>query len=463
MEYFPIFLDLKNRPALVVGGGELALRKLRLLQKAGAQVTVVAPRIAAEIEGSGAALKRRGFVDGDVGGQAIIFAATGLEAVDDRVATAARQAGLPVNVVDRPRESSFIVPAIVERDPIVVAISSGGAAPVLARRLREAIERLLPSRLGRLACFAESFRSAVRGLRPDATARRRFWEGFFEGPVAESVLAGEEGRAREAMLSLVNAPRANAQGDERPTPGIVQLVGTGPGNPDLLTLRALQVMQRADVAIHDRRIGSQILDLLRRDAERIEVDALPQEEINELLAGLAEAGKRVVRLKGGDPFVFGRGGEELAYLRRRGVATEAVPGITAALGCAASVGLSLTHRDYAQAVTLIAGEGEDGLPQIDWAGIAGPRQTLAIYMGVGAAGRIARRLLESGLAAETPVAVVENGTLPDQRGVVGRLGALRALLRESGIKGQAIIFVGEAAGRLATSTAGAASPLALAG
>src|SRR6185369_17006883 len=235
MEYFPIFLDLKNRPALVVGGGELALRRLRLLQKAGAQVTVVAPRIAAEIEGSGAALKRRGFVDGDVGGQAIVFAATGLEAVDDRVATAARHAGLPVNVVDRPRESSFITPAIVERDPIVVAISSGGAAPVLARRLREAIERMLPSRLGRLACFAESFRSAVRGLRPDATARRRFWEGFFESPVAESVLTGEEGRAREAMLSLVNAPSV----EEPRTPGIVQLVGTGPGNPDLLTLRAL--------------------------------------------------------------------------------------------------------------------------------------------------------------------------------------------------------------------------------
>ena len=459
MEYFPIFLDLKNRPALVVGGGELALRKLRLLQKAGARVTVVAPRIAAEIENSGATLKRRGFVDGDVGGQAIIFAATGVDVVDDRVATAARQAGLPVNVVDRPRESSFIMPAIVERDPIVVAISSGGAAPVLARRLREGIERLLPSRLGRLACFAESFRSAVRGLRPDATARRRFWEGFFEGPVAESVLAGEEGRAREAMLSLVNAPGA----DEGPRPGIVQLVGTGPGNPDLLTLRALQVMQRADVAIHDRRIGSQILDLLRRDAERVSVDGLAQGEINELLAGLAEAGKRVVRLKDGDPFVFGRGGEELAFLRRRGIATEAVPGITAALGCAASVGLSLTHRDYAQAVTLIAGEGEDGIAQIDWVGTVGPRQTLAIYMGVGSAGRIARRLLESGLAAETPVAVVENGTLPDQRGVVGRLGALRALIRESGIKGQAIIFVGEAAGRLAASTAGAASPLALAG
>jgi len=312
MEYFPVFLDLKRRPVLLVGGGELALRKLRLLRKAGAEVTVVAPRILAEIEASSAALRRRGFVDGDVNGQTIIFAATGIEVVDDRVAEAARWANLPVNVVDRPAASSFIVPAIVERDPIVVAISSGGAAPVLARRLREAIERLLPARLGRLASFANSFRGAVRGLLPDATARRRFWERFFEGPVAESVLAGEEGRAREAMLSLVNTPA-----NEKREGGIVQLIGTGPGDSDLLTLRALQVMQRADVAVHDRGIGASILDLLRRDAERIDVEGLAQPAINELLAQLAGAGKRVVRLAAGDPFLLGQGSEELCFLGRR--------------------------------------------------------------------------------------------------------------------------------------------------
>jgi uroporphyrin-III C-methyltransferase/precorrin-2 dehydrogenase/sirohydrochlorin ferrochelatase len=454
MEHFPIFLDLKDRPVLVVGGGELALRKLRLLAKAGARITLVAPRVLPEIEAAGVILRRRGFVDGDVGGQALVFAATGIETVDDRVATAARLSSLPVNVVDRPTRSSFILPAIVERDPIVVAISSGGAAPVLARRLREAIERLLPSHLGRLARFAEGFRGAVRGLLPEATARRRFWERFFEGPVAESVLAGEESRARETMLSLVNGRAA-----QRAEAGIVQLVGTGPGSPDLLTLRALQVMQRADVAVHDQRIGGQILDLLRRDAERIDVQSLPQAEINALLVRLAAAGRRVVRLKGGDPFVFGRGGEELSALRQHDIATEVVPGITAALGCAASIGLSLTHRDYAGAVTLIAGEGEDGLSRIDWAGVVAPRQTLAIYMGVGASGLITRRLLEGGLSPQTPVAVVENGTLPDQRGVIGRLGALRALVRESGIAGPAIIFVGEAAGRLEPR---ATLPLALA-
>jgi uroporphyrin-III C-methyltransferase / precorrin-2 dehydrogenase / sirohydrochlorin ferrochelatase len=343
MEYFPVFLDLKRRPVLVVGGGELALRKLRLLQKAGALVTVVAPRILPEIATSGAALKRRGFVSGDVSGQAILFAATGREAVDDRVAEAGRRANLPVNVVDRPAASSFIVPAIVERDPIVVAISSGGAAPVLARRLREAIERLLPARLGRLACFANSFRGAVRGLLPDATARRRFWERFFEGPVAESVLAGEEGRAREAMLSLVNT-RGSGQGSEKREGGIVQLIGTGPGESDLLTLRALQVMQRADVAVHDRQIGGSILDLLRRDAERIDVEGLAPPAVNELLAGLAQAGKRVVRLTAGDPFLLGRGGEELAFLGRRAVATEVVPGVACGQGSAAAPGARALRR-----------------------------------------------------------------------------------------------------------------------
>ena len=327
MNYFPVFLDLKDRPVLIVGGGELAVRKLRLLQKAGAKVTVVAPRIGPEIVASGAALKHRGFVGGDVGGQTIVFAATGIEAVDDRVAVAARAAGLQVNVVDRPVESSFILPAIVERDPVVVAISSGGAAPVLVRRLREAIERLLPARLGRLASFANSFRGAVRGLLPDATARRRFWEGFFEGPVAESVLAGEEGRAREAMLTLVNTPAS-----EKREGGIVQLIGAGPGESDLLTLRALQVMQRADVAVHDRGIGASILDLLRRDAERIDVEGLAQPAINELLAGLAQAGKRVVRLAAGDPFLLGQGGEELSFLGRRAIATEVVPGVALADG-----------------------------------------------------------------------------------------------------------------------------------
>ena len=451
MEHFPIFLGLKGRPVLVVGGGEAAARKLRLLQKAGAVVTVVAPRVLPEIEESPALLRRRGFVAGDVSGQIIVFAATKIPEVDDRVAEAAKSKGLPWNVVDRVEASSFILPAIVERDPVVIAISSAGAAPALARRLRERIEGLLPARLGQLARFADGFRGAVKGLLPDGSSRRRFWERFFDSPVAAAVLAGQERKAREIMLSLVNSGAARVA-----EAGIVHLVGAGPGSPDLLTLRALQVMQRADVVVFGRLVGPQLLDLVRRDAERIHVGGgtnrpgLPQGEINALLARLAGEGKCVVRLKSGDPLVFARGGEELAYLRRRGVTVEVVPGITAALGCAAAVGLSLTHRDHAQVVSLVAGETEEGEAEIDWAALARPRQTLAIYMGVGAAGLISRRLIEGGLAAQTPVAVVENGTLPDQRGAVGRLGSLKALIRATGIAGPAIVFVGEAAAEAST-------------
>ena len=446
MEHFPVFLALKGRPALIVGGGEAAARKLRLLQKAGAVVTVVAPKVLPEIEQSGARLRRRGFVAGDVIGQTIVFAATEIQTVDDRVAEAARDKGLPWNVVDRAEASGFILPAIVERDPIVIAISSGGTAPALVRRLRERIEGLLPARLGQLARFADSFRGAIKGLLSEGGSRRRFWERFFDSAIAEAVLAGHDRKARENMLSLVNSPAVRG-----PETGIVHLVGAGPGSPDLLTLRALQVMQRADVVVFDRLVGPQLLDLVRRDAERIHVDdcsgrpGLSQGEVNALLARLAGEGKCVVRLKSGDPLVFARGGEELAYLRRRGVTVEVVPGITAALGCAAAVGLSLTHRDGAQVVSLVAGETAEGEAAIDWAGLARPRQTLAIYMGVGTAGFISRRLIESGLSANTPVAVVENGTLPDQRGAVGRLGTLKSLIRATGIDGPAIVFVGDAA------------------
>jgi len=341
MNYFPAFFDLKARPALIVGGGEVAARRLRLLQKAGARITVVAPRVGAEI---GAAIDagqiaaiRRGFVSGDVNGQAIVFAATGLPAVDERVAEAARAAGVPVNVADHAGLSSFIVPAIVERDPLVIGISTGGAAPVLASRVREAIERLLPARLGRLADFADSFRTAVKATVPNAAARLRFWDRFFDGPVADQLLAGNDGRARERMLTLVNG-RAAAE----PPRGGVAIVGAGPGDPDLLTLRALRLIQRADVVVYDKLVGPGVLDLARRDAERIYVGksrgdyGTSQDEINALIAGQAQAGKRVVRLKGGDPFIFGRGGEELDYLRARGIAVEVVPGITAALGCAAA-------------------------------------------------------------------------------------------------------------------------------
>jgi uroporphyrin-III C-methyltransferase / precorrin-2 dehydrogenase / sirohydrochlorin ferrochelatase len=450
MNYFPAFFDLKERPALIVGGGEAAARRLRLLRKAGATVTVVAPRIGEEIaaavaEGA-ATLRQRGFVSGDVNGQTAVFAATGLADVDARVAEAAKASGLPVNVADRAELSSFIVPAIVERDPVVIGISTGGAAPVLASRLREAIERLLPARLGRLADFADTFRTAVKATVPSATSRFRFWDRFFDGPVADQVLAGNETGARERMLTLVNGRGAN-----EPPRGGVAIVGAGPGDPDLLTLRALRLLQRADVVVHDKLVGPGVLDLMRRDAERIYVGkskgdhSKSQDEINALLAEQASAGRRVVRLKGGDPFIFGRGGEEVEYLRQRGIAVELVPGITAALGCAAAVGIPLTHRDHAQAVTLATGQGKDGEPELDWATLAQLNQTLVIYMGVGAAGRIAARLIEHGLEPATPVAVIENGTLPNQKAVYGRLSGLGWLVRQSGIASPALIVIGRVA------------------
>ena len=458
MNYFPVFLDLRRRSCLVVGGGETAARKVRLLLKAGASTTVVAPRVNDEIialaDRAVIRVIRRGFVDGDATGRAVIIGATGLPRVDERVAAAADIAGVPVNVVDRPDLSRFLVPAIVDRDSVVVAIGTGGAAPVLARRLRETIESLLPARLGSLARFAESFRGAVRATIPDTATRRRFWERFFNGPVAEQVLAGADAVAREKMLALVNG-----RGPAGVLDGSVAIVGTGPGDPDLLTFRALRNMQQADVVIYDRLIGPEILDYVRRDAERIYVGkakgnhSRTQDEINALMLAHARAGRRVVRLKGGDPFVFGRGGEELAFLRRHGIEVELVPGVTAAMGCAAAAGVALTHRDTAQAAIFVTGQAKDGEPDLDWASLARLRQTLVIYMGVSAAGRIAARLIENGLAPSTPVAVVENGTRPEQRVVAGSLAGLGALIRDNGIDGPAVIFVGEVVGLAEIATA----------
>ena len=449
MRYFPAFLDLDGRDALVIGGGESAARKIRLLRKAGARVTVVAPAANDEIRDlhrdDAVVWRRRRFATDDIGGQAVVYSATGDDAVDQAVSTAAQAAGLPVNVVDRPDLSTFIMPAIVDRDPIVIGISSAGTAPVLARRIRERIEALLPARLGALARFAERFRAAVAANLETHGARRRFWERFFDGPVANAVLQGDETAARERMLTLVNH-RPAARQDAK---GIVHIVGAGPGDPDLLTLRALRLIQQADVVFYDNLIGPEILDYVRRDAERVYVGksrghhTASQDEINARMAAQAGAGARVVRLKGGDPFIFGRGGEEQAYLRARGIDVVVVPGITAAAGCAAAAGIPLTLRGTAQALTFVTGHASDGEPDLDWAALAKRNQTLAIYMGVSTAGTIAARLMEHGVAASRPVAVIENGTRADQKVVTGELGSLEPLMKQSGITGPALIVVGE--------------------
>jgi uroporphyrin-III C-methyltransferase/precorrin-2 dehydrogenase/sirohydrochlorin ferrochelatase len=449
MRHFPAFVSLHDRRAVVVGGGEAACRRVALLRSAGAEVTVVAPTLgealAASVERGEANWAARAFAPSDLDGAALAIAATG-EALGDRaVANAARARGIPVNVVDNAALSTFIVPAIIDRDPLVIAVSSGGAAPTLAQALKAAIEAAVPAGIGRLARFAEAFRAAVKNAMPERRARLAFWQGFWHGPIAARFLRGDETGAREAMLAYANRRIA-------PPEGAVAIVGAGPGDPELLTLRAHRLLGQADVVVYDRLVGADILALVRRDAERIYVGkarsahTLDQDAINELLAARAAAGLRVVRLKGGDPFIFGRGGEELGYLEARGIAVEVVPGITAATAAAACAGIPLTHRSTAQAVTLVTAQGRDGPAAIDWGALARLKQTIVVYMGVSEAGNVARKLVAGGLAAATPAAIVENATRPDQRTVRTTLGRLGAAVAAHAVAGPAVLVIGEVAG-----------------
>jgi uroporphyrin-III C-methyltransferase/precorrin-2 dehydrogenase/sirohydrochlorin ferrochelatase len=458
MDHLPIWLTAASLRILVVGGTERAARKVRLALKTGARITVVAPALGGEIDSLVNARKvlhlARAFRAEDLDGINLVYAATGIASVDETVSEAARRAGVLINVTDRADLSTFIMPAIVDRSPVVIGIASGGASPVLVRELRSRFEALLPSNLGRLARFAGKFRDAVKATIGDAGARRRFWEGFFSGPLAQTVLE-DESKGRERMLDLVNRPSAHPAEQ-----GMVHIVGTGPGNPDLLTLRALQVMQTADVILYDRLIGPDILDYARRDAERLYVGktrgdhSWTQERINAAMAERAQAGQRVVRLKGGDPFVFGRGGEEAAYLKEKGVPVEVVPGITAASGAAAASGIPLTHRGLSSAVTFVTAQARNGEPDLDWQALAALGQTLVVYMGVASAAHISRRLTEAGLAPETPAAVIENGTLPEQRVITGTLGELGALVERHAVKSPAVLVIGGAVSLADAATLG---------
>jgi len=451
MQHFPIFMNLQARSVLIVGGGELAARKFRLIAKAGATVWLVAPCPNAELEAAETAgqlaILRRDFTPGDVQDKALVIGATADDGVDRAVSAAALAANVPVNIVDRPDLSTFITPAIVDRDPVVVAIGSSGGAPVLIRRLRAWIESHLPARYGRLAAFAASFRSAVAAAIGDGDGRRRFWERFFEGPIAQAILDGHESQAREQMISLINRKDPLAALGRQPD-GTVYLVGAGPGDPDLLTFKALKCLQEADVIVTDKLVSPEVLELARRDADRIFVGKAKgdhtreQTEINAILAQHAAAGRKVVRLKGGDPFVFGRGGEEMAFLQAHGIRVEIVPGITAAAGCAAAAGIPLTHRDHAMAATLITGHGKDGEPDHDWADLARGRRTLVVYMGLSVAGRIVERLTAHGMSPETPAAVIENGTRKDQRVVFSCLRSLEREIAAHGLKAPALIVIG---------------------
>ena len=433
MQHFPAFLDLKGRAAFILGEGEAAEVKAALLARAGA-VLHRAPRFGGSLpEGCAIAI------------------GAGAPEEDLRALSAACIArGIPVNIVDRTALCSFVMPAIVDRAPVTIGISTGGAAPVLARLVRARIESVLPPALGRLAALAERFRSAIRAALPDTAARRRFLDATLTGPVAELALAGREAEAGAALAAALE--RAEA----RPA-GMVHLVGAGPGAADLLTLRALRLLGEADVIVHDRLVGEAVLDLARRDAERIYVGksranhCVPQEGINELLVQLARAGKRVVRLKGGDPFVFGRGGEEMEACRAAGIPCEVVPGVTAALACGAATGIPLTHRDHARAVTFATGHTREGRLELDFTALARPGQTLAIYMGVSTLPALRDGLVAAGLSPSTPAALVESGGTARQRllrdtleGITARAGAWHQ-------GGPVMILIGSV-------TAGAATP-----
>jgi len=446
MDFLPIFLDVREQPCLVVGGGEVAARKCALLLRAGARVTVVAPELGAHFDADLAATRimhRAGrFRDGDLDGMAVAIAATSDEDVNRAVAAAARARRIPVNVADRPELCSFILPSIIERAPLVVAVSSGGASPVLARLLRARLETFIPAGYGRLAALAGAFRDGVKA-RFKPAERRRFWERALQGPIAELVFNGRDGEARAALQATLEDSRLAFGG------GDVALVGAGPGDPDLLTFRALRLMQQADVVVYDRLVSQPILDLVRLEAERIYAGkerarhTLPQEDINHLLVRLAREGKRVVRLKGGDPFIFGRGGEEIDSLAAEGIPFQVVPGITAAAGCASYAGIPLTHRDCAQSVVFVTGHLQDGTMNLNWRALAQPDQTIVFYMGLIGVDILCRELVAHGLPGATPAALVEQGTTPQQRVLTGSLDTLPGLVREGGVKAPTLIIIGE--------------------
>lgn len=450
MDYFPAFLNLRDRPCLVVGGGDVALRKARLLQSAGAAISVVAPETNSAfsefIETNSLSHVRRKFEAPDVDGQWLVVSATGDPAAERAVHSAAEAARVFCNSVDNRQHCSYITPAIVDRSPIVIAISSGGSAPVLARQLRAKIEMLVPKNLGRLAGLADRWRGRVAGKIDNIFGRRRFWETVFDGPVKTHAIGGYIDKAEREMARLLVDFETSP-----PAPGRAWLVGAGPGDPELLTVAAVQVMQTADVILHDRLVSEEVLALARRDAELVSVGKLPgckansQQEINRLLVSLVRSGRRVCRLKGGDPFIFGRGGEELEALRQADLPCDVIPGITAAAGCAASAGIPLTHRDLSQSVVFVAGHGKQSVDRLDWPSLARDRQTLAFYMAVRRFPDLMSNLIRHGRPAATPIAIIESGTLPGQRVVRGRLGQLVLLAEAQRIKAPAMLIVGEVA------------------
>ncbi len=445
MDFLPISLRLGGATVLLVGGGQVATRKARLLIKAGARLTVVAPQIGAELQqlldSSGGSWQPDSYSESAIADAVLVVAATPLRNVNEQVYRDATARRLPVNVVDSPDLCTFIFPAIVERGPLTVAISSGGNSPVLVRLLRRRIEAMVPAAYGRLARFAGRLRDTVKEAIPGETARRLFWEGSVEGAVGELVLAGREEQA-ETLL------RTQLQDTGNLYRGEVYLLGAGPGDPDLMTFKAQRLLQSADVVLYDRLVAPEIVEMARRDAERIYVGkarsdhAVPQNEINQLLVMLARQGKRVVRLKGGDPFIFGRGGEEIDLLAENGIPFQVIPGITAASAAACYSGIPLTHRDYARSVRFVAGHLKDGTVSHNWEEFQSESETLVFYMGLVGLPVICEQLQRHGRSAQTPIALVERATTPGQRVITGTLGTMVDIVQREQPRAPTLIIVG---------------------
>ena len=449
MDQLPIFLNVNGKRTLIVGNGVSAARKADLLLRAGSDLTIVAPLLGEELSqlAETYSFKHQAteLTAADLRGCLVVFACSSDDTVNQKLRGFAAAAGVLVNVSDKTEECDFIMPALVDRTPLLIAISSGGTSPLLVRMLKARFETTIPAAYGRLAEFAGSYRDRIKELVPNLTRRRRFWEAMVSGPVAEHIFSSQIEQAESLMETQLH--EAAVAGDQAPL-GEVYLVGTGPGDPDLLTFRALRLMQQADVVLYDRLIGDGILNLVRRDAKRIYVGKLKnnhtvsQEEIGRMLIDLAQQGKRVLRLKGGDPFVFGRGGEEIEALSENGIAFQVVPGVTAANGCAAYAGIPLTHRDHAQACVFVTGHEKDGELKLNWKSLIQPRQTVVLYMGLSSLGAITRGFMNNGADPTTPAAVIENGTRHGQRVITGTLESLLDKASMAKVKSPALIIVG---------------------
>ena len=448
MEQLPVFLNLRGWPCLVVGAGSVGAGKAELLAAAGGRVRVVAPNAcdrAAELARDGLVELRPGrFEASDLDGRRLVIAATDDRDLNRRIVEFADARGILANSASDARSGHFSMPAIVDRSPVLAAVSTGGASPSLARYVRARLETLIPQSFGRLAELARVARPEVNARLPRISDRRAFWDRVFEGPIAEMAFAGRIEEARAALAAALEGE----EGKLSPT-GEVYLVGAGPGDPDLLTFRAMRLMQQADVVVYDRLVSAGVLALVRRDAEKIyagkrrDEHAIRQPDINRLLVRLARAGRRVLRLKGGDPFIFGRGGEEIATLTDERIPFQVVPGVTAAAGCAAYAGIPLTHRDHAHACTFVTGNLKNGRATLDWPAVARPGQTVVVYMGLVGLREICAGLALHGLDAATPAALVEHGTTERQRVIEGTLATLADLVEGAGVEPPTLVIVGD--------------------